>query len=112
MDLSRVEERQVSKPRARPELYSVVRRGVRSPSLGVGLVTHIDTTSHSLQLATCLPLNQLAGVNCLLVGQLKLPVSVISSAASSSHSSPSPYLDQQSDNPLHGAWQRYHKPRA
>ena len=110
VDLCRLEERQLIKPLARPELYSLARRGVRSPSLGVGLVTHIDTSSHSLQLATCLPLNQLAAVNCLLVGQLKLPVSVISSAATSSN--PAPYLDQKSDNPLHGAWQRYHKPKA
>merc|ERR1719213_440990 len=110
VDLSRLEERQIIKPRARPELYSLARRGVRSPSLGVGLVTHIDTSSHCLHLATYLPLSQLATVNCLLVGQLKLPVSVISSAAASSQSAP-PYLDHRSENPLHGAWQRYHKPR-
>ena len=111
VDLCRLEKKQVNKPRARPELYSVARRGVRSPSLGVGLVTHIDTSRHCLHLATPLPLTKLAAVNCLLVGQLKLPVSVLSSAASSSHSS-LPYLDHQSDNPLHSAWQRYHKPRA
>ena len=105
VDLCRVEDRHVSRPRDQPHLYGVVRRPLRTPSLGLGLVRNIDTSRHLVHLATPVPPDQLQTVNCLLLGEVRLPTSVLTNNENS------PYLAQQSHNPLDTNWQRYHKPR-
>ena len=105
VDLCQVEERDVSRP-DKPHLYGVVRREVRCPSLGLGLVRNIDTSRHLLHLATPTPPASLQAVNCLLLGEVQLPSSVLTARQERA-----PYVAQQSDNPLDCSWQRYHKPR-
>ena len=105
VDLCQVEERDVSRPDT-SHLYGVLRREVRCPSLGLGLVRNIDTSRHLLHLATPTPPTRLKAVNCLLLGEVQLPSSVLTAGQERS-----PYVAQQSDNPLDCSWQRYHKPR-
>ena len=109
VDLCHVKEHQIRRPADRPELYSVLARSVHKPSLGVGFVRNIDMEKAVLHLATYLQPGQLADVNCLLVGQLHLPSSVLSGSGKSKHSPP--YLGKETNNPLDATWQRYHKPR-
>ena len=112
VDLCHVRERDRCAPKDRPELYSVLARPVYKPSLGVGFVRNIDPGSAVLYLATYVPASQLAQVNCLLVGALQLPSSVLAEAAAARRKGdPPPYLGRETSNPLDASWQRYHKPR-
>ena len=112
VDLCHVWERDRCAPKDRPELYSVLARPVYKPSLGVGFVRNIDPSAAVLYLATYVPASQLAQVNCLLVGALQLPSSVLAEAAAARRKGdPPPYLGRETSNPLDASWQRYHKPR-
>ena len=94
-------------PVSRPELYSVTAKNIVKPSLGVGFVRNIDLDQNILYLATCVPPDKLVKVNCLIVGQLQLPASILTDRNKINQ----PYVNKETNNPLDANWQRYHKPR-
>ena len=108
VDLCCVTGKERSAPRDRPELYSVLsKNNICKPSLGVGFVRNIDTSNYIIFLSTYLAPEALAEVNCLLLGQLQMPGSVLLENVKTS----APYVAKKTYNPLDGEWQRYHKPR-
>ena len=108
VDLCNVTDRERSAPKDRPEIYSILtRNNICKPSLGVGFVRNIDTSQYVIFLSTYLAPETLADVNCLMLGQLQMPGSVLLENVKAS----APYVAKETYNPLDGEWQRYHKPR-
>ena len=107
VDMCHVSDRDKCVPVSRPELYSVTAKNIVKPSLGVGFVRNIDLDQNILYLATCVPPDKLVEVNCLIVGQLQLPASILTDRNKINQ----PYVNRETNNPLDATWQRYHKPR-
>ena len=91
----------------------LVPKGHVAPCLGFGVVRGVDVAKGSVYIVTNLDDSQLRGlkVNCVTVGCVRLPESVLKSQAVSTVRAPYVSRAMQSSNPLADPWKRSAKPK-